>query len=80
MATSGIFNMTTEQQAELLAKLVEKEERTKARGKAYRDANADKMKAWSEKARVRNLLLAAKAKAAGITVTDDEIDDYLASK
>jgi hypothetical protein len=80
MATSGIFNMSVEAQNELLAKLVEKEERAKARGRAYREANKEKMTEWSERARVRSMLIVKKARAAGITVSDDEIDEFLAMK
>ena len=36
-----------------------------------------KQRMWSERARVKQLLLAKKAQAAGIVVSDQEIDDYL---
>lgn len=78
MATSGIFDMTTEQQNALLAKLVEKEERTKQRGREYREKNKDKMNEWSERARIRSMLMVRKAKEQGIEVTNEELDLELA--
>ena len=78
--TSGITNMTIEEQNVLLAKLMEKENKAKATAKAYREKNADKMKQWSERARVRSLLLAKKARERGITVSDEEVDEYLAGR
>ena len=58
----------------------EREEKAKARAKKYREENKEKAAAWSERARVRQILLVKKAKAAGLTVTEAEVDEYLNSK
>lgn len=76
---SGVINMTEKEQKELFEKLLAKEEKAKARAKAYRDNNKEKASAWSERARVRQQLLARKAKEAGISVSDEEIDEYIAN-
>lgn len=61
-ATSGIDKMNEKQQKELLAKLLEKENKAKERGL---------------KLRVKATLYAEKAKQAGIKVSDEEIDEYI---
>lgn len=63
-----------------MIKRQEKDEKARRRAKEYRERNAEKTKEWSERARVRSLLLARKAKEMGITVSDAEIDAYLAGK
>lgn len=63
-----------------MIKRQEKDEKARQRAKEYREKNAEKTREWSERARVRSLLLARKAKEMGITVDDDEIDEYLAGK
>lgn len=81
MATdSGITKMSEKEQKELLAKLLAAKQKAKDRAKKYRDENPDKAKAWAERARVRNLLMVEKAKKAGITVSEKEVDEYLAKK
>lgn len=79
----SVNEMSVEEQKRLMDeyKLMKaKEEKAKARGKKYRDENKEKVKEWSERARVRSLLLAKKAKEQGITVSEKEIDEYLNSK
>lgn len=74
---SGVTKMSQKEQAELLAKLLEQKDKQKQRAKAYRDANPEKARAWAERSRVRNLLMVQKAKAAGLTVSEDEVDAWL---
>ena len=76
---TNITNLT-QSQIEEYRKLLEQKKKQADRAKEYREKNKEKSKMWSERARVRNLLLARKAKEMGITVTDDEIDDYLAGE
>ena len=79
-STSNITNMTEDQQQELLKRFLEKERKAKETAKRYRENNSEKVKVWSERARVRNLLLAQKAKERGIVVSEEEIDEYLTEK
>ena len=59
----------------------QKEQRAKQRERAKSNPeSAEKAKLHAEKARVRTTLLARKAREAGIVVTDEEIDAYIAAK
>jgi hypothetical protein len=75
-----------EEAFELLAKKNEREDKIKRgvikghAGKAYSEMTADEKKqrqAYSKKRMIRQSLLVAKAKAAGITVSEKEVDEYL---
>lgn len=65
--TTSITNMTAEQQKEILAKLAKLEEKE------------SKARKTAERARVRAHLMVEKAKAANITVTELEVDKYIAN-
>jgi hypothetical protein len=70
--------MSVEEQKVLLAKLMAEKDRAKQRAKEYRENNKAKCDAWSERARVRATILCQKAKLAGLVVSDEEIDKYIA--
>jgi uncharacterized protein YaiL (DUF2058 family) len=78
MSTPTI-NMSVEKQLELLAKLQAEKARQSERAKEYRERNKEKCNAWSERARIRATIMVKKAKEMGITVDDDEIDEYIAN-
>ena len=78
MSTPTI-NMSVEKQLELLAKLQAEKQKQSDRAREYRERNKEKCNAWSERARVRATLLCRKAKEMGITVDEDEIDEYIAN-
>jgi predicted neutral ceramidase superfamily lipid hydrolase len=76
---SAIEKMNKMTEAEI-NKIVEAHRKSQERAKEYREKNKEKTKVWSERARVRNMIFALKAKAAGLTVSDAEIDEYIAKQ
>lgn len=80
MTTAIINNMSEKEQKELFTKLLEQKQKAQERARVYRENNKDKAKVWSERARVRQQLLAKKAKEMGITVSEEEIDNYIAKE
>ena len=75
--SSGVLELSIEEQTKLLAKLMAEKAKASERAREYRERNKEKCNAWSERARIRATLLCRKAKEAGITVDEDEIDDYI---
>jgi hypothetical protein len=67
----------TQAQIDEYTKLIAQKNKAKDRAKTYREQNADKAKAWSERARVRGQILIKKAKEAGLTVSEKEVDEYI---
>lgn len=68
----------TQAQIDEYKKLIEQKGRAAERAKEYREKNKEKSQAWSERARVRSTILVKKAKEAGLTVSEKEVDEYLA--
>lgn len=73
-------NVTSLTQAQIdeYNKLIAQKNAARDRAKEYREKNAEKSKAWSERARVRGQILIKKAKEAGLTVSEKEVDEYIA--
>lgn len=73
----NVTTLTQEQIAQYNV-LIQQKEKAAQRAKAYREQNKEKSAAWSERARVRSTILVRKAKEAGLTVSEKEVDEYLA--
>jgi len=73
----NVTNLTNDQ-IEEYKKLIEQKNKSAQRAKEYREKNKEKSAAWSERARVRSTILVRKAKEAGLTVSEEEVDEYLA--
>ena len=78
---ANMNELSKEDKERALALLLrEKENKAKEKARMSDPTYKAKVQEASRKATAKTAILVAKAKAAGITVTDKEVDDYLASK